>query len=72
MMPPPIQPSEVHYNSELRNLFAALALARPDLNEALQLIAVALGLQSESSARWNGAGQQQPPPRTIDTSWSRR
>ena len=62
-MPPPTAPSEVHFNEDLRQLFAALALARPDLNEALQIIAVALGLQSAHTARYNGAGQ------TVDAQW---
>lgn len=66
-MPPPIAPSDVHFNEDLRNLFAALALARPDLNESLQIIAVALGLQSEHTARWNGAGG----PQVIDAQWRR-
>ena len=62
-MPPPIRGSDVFLAEDLRRIFDALEVARPDLSEALNIARVALGLQSAHTARYNGAGQ------TVDAQW---
>ena len=62
-MPPPIAGSEVFIGEDLRRIFDALEVARPDLSEALNIVRIALGLQSAHVARFNGAG------RIVDAEW---
>ncbi len=64
----PLDPGRgVFSQNDLRRLFDALELARPDLSESLNVIRVAVGLQSEHTARYNGAGE----PQVIDAQWRR-
>ena len=61
-MPPPIAGSDVFIGEDLRRLFDALEIARPDLAEALTIVRTALGLErSGRSARFNG--------RVVDAEW---
>ena len=63
-MPPPIAGSEVFIGEDLRRIFDALEVARPDLSEALTIVRIALGLErSARTARFNGAG------RIVDAEW---
>ena len=68
-MPPPIRGSDVFLAEDLRRIFDALELARPDLSEALQIVRVSVGLQSSHTARWNNAGSPPPQPQVIDAQW---
>ncbi len=61
-MPPPIAGSEVFIGEDLRRIFDALEVARPDLSEALNIVRIALGLErSARVARFNG--------RVVDAEW---
>ncbi len=44
----------VFTSNDLRRLFDALEVARPDLSEALNIVRIALGLQPANIARYNG------------------
>ena len=59
-----IRGSDVFLAEDLRRLFDALELARPDLGESLNVIRVAVGLQSASTARYSA-----PQPHTVDAQW---